>query len=71
MVTHPTTSSAITGLSLGERTGSRVLQYLWSYVIEVEGKVVHTRSRMLAVRVEPRKSSHLQAQHTLTPSVAL
>jgi hypothetical protein len=34
VVTHPTTSSAVTGLSMGERTGSRVLQYVWSYVID-------------------------------------
>ena len=32
VVTDPTTSPAVTGLSMGERTGSRVLQYLWSYV---------------------------------------
>lgn len=33
VVTHPTTNSAVTGLSMGERTGSRVFQYLWLYVI--------------------------------------
>ena len=32
VVTHPTTSLAIAGLSRGERTGSRVFQCLWSYV---------------------------------------
>jgi hypothetical protein len=32
VVTHPSTNLAITGLSMGERTGSRVLQCLWSYV---------------------------------------
>jgi hypothetical protein len=32
VVTDPTTSLTVTGLSMGERTGSRVLQYLWSYV---------------------------------------
>ena len=32
VVTHPSTGLAVTGLSLGERTGSRVFQYLWSYV---------------------------------------
>ncbi|OIW23270.1 hypothetical protein CONLIGDRAFT_586111, partial [Coniochaeta ligniaria NRRL 30616] len=32
VVTHPSTSLTITGLSMGERTGSRVFQYLWSYV---------------------------------------
>ena len=32
VVTDPITSLAVTGLSMGERTGSRVPQYLWSYV---------------------------------------
>jgi hypothetical protein len=32
VVTHPSTSLTITSLSMGERTGSRVLWYLWSYV---------------------------------------
>ncbi|KAJ3561162.1 hypothetical protein NPX13_g9052 [Xylaria arbuscula] len=34
VVTDPTTNSALTGLSMGERTGPRVLQWLWSYVAE-------------------------------------
>ena len=38
VVTHPTTSLAVTGLSMGERTGSRVFQCLWSYVIVPDGK---------------------------------
>ena len=33
VVTHPTTSLAIRGLSMGERTGSRVFHYLWPYVL--------------------------------------
>ncbi|KAK0741385.1 hypothetical protein B0T18DRAFT_332642 [Schizothecium vesticola] len=28
----PIHKMAVTGLSMGERTGSRVFQYLWSYV---------------------------------------
>ena len=32
VVTDPTTSLALAGLSMGERTGSRVLQWVWSYV---------------------------------------
>ena len=35
VVTDPTTSPAISGLSMGEQTGSRVLHYLWPYVIEM------------------------------------
>ncbi|EGO56265.1 hypothetical protein NEUTE1DRAFT_45500, partial [Neurospora tetrasperma FGSC 2508] len=35
VVTDPTTSLALTGLSMGERTGSRVFQWVWSYVLEV------------------------------------
>ena len=40
VVTHPSTSLTITSLSVGERTGSRVLWYLWSYVM------VRCRSRV-------------------------
>ncbi|KAK5662552.1 hypothetical protein OQA88_8464 [Cercophora sp. LCS_1] len=32
VVTDPTTSLALIGLSMGERTGSRVFQWVWSYV---------------------------------------
>ena len=32
VVTHPSTSLAIACLSMGERTGSRVLRHLWPYV---------------------------------------
>ena len=32
VVTDPTTSLALTGLSMGERTGSRIFQWVWSYV---------------------------------------
>ncbi|ORY63258.1 uncharacterized protein BCR38DRAFT_345397 [Pseudomassariella vexata] len=32
VVTHPTTNLAVCSLSIGERTGSRVLCNLWSYV---------------------------------------
>ncbi|KAH9229410.1 hypothetical protein K456DRAFT_1804917, partial [Colletotrichum gloeosporioides 23] len=32
VVTDPTTTPALTSLSMGERTGSRVLQWVWSYV---------------------------------------
>ena len=32
VVTDPTTSLAVAGLSMGERTGSRAFQRLWSYV---------------------------------------
>ncbi|OTA96378.1 hypothetical protein M434DRAFT_67713 [Hypoxylon sp. CO27-5] len=34
VVTDPTTSLVISGLSKGERTGSRIFQILWSYVKE-------------------------------------
>jgi hypothetical protein len=35
VVTDPTTSPAISGLSMGEQTGSRVLHYLWPYVLDL------------------------------------
>ncbi|KAI0015989.1 hypothetical protein F4780DRAFT_716112 [Xylariomycetidae sp. FL0641] len=34
VVTDPTTDPAVSGLSMGERTGPRVLQILWSYVLD-------------------------------------
>ena len=33
VVTDPTTNLALTGLSRGERTGSRAFQWVWSYVL--------------------------------------
>ncbi|EGZ70122.1 hypothetical protein NEUTE2DRAFT_67603, partial [Neurospora tetrasperma FGSC 2509] len=33
VVTDPTTSQAISDLSMGERTGSRVFHYLWPYLL--------------------------------------
>ena len=39
VVTHPTTSLAIRGLSMGERTGSRIFHYLWPYVLVMSGVV--------------------------------
>ena len=33
VVTDPTTSAAVRGLSRGERTGSRVVHCIWSYVM--------------------------------------
>ena len=37
VVTDPTTSLALTGLSMGERTGSRIFQWVWSYVTVLLG----------------------------------
>jgi hypothetical protein len=34
VVTDPTTDSALTSLTRGERTGSRIFSWIWSYVIE-------------------------------------
>ncbi len=34
VVTDPTTNPALIGLSMGERTGSRVFQWVWSYVLK-------------------------------------
>ncbi|KAK1843508.1 hypothetical protein CCHR01_13854 [Colletotrichum chrysophilum] len=33
VVSDPTTTSALAGLSMGERTGSRVLQWVWPHVV--------------------------------------
>ncbi|PTB78893.1 hypothetical protein M440DRAFT_1329089, partial [Trichoderma longibrachiatum ATCC 18648] len=34
VVTHLTTNLPLIGLTLGEQTGSRILQWIWSYVVE-------------------------------------
>jgi hypothetical protein len=36
VVTDPTTNPALRGLTLGERTGPRILHELWSYVLNLE-----------------------------------
>jgi hypothetical protein len=33
VVTDPTTNPPVSGLTMGERTGSRIFHYLWSYVL--------------------------------------
>jgi hypothetical protein len=33
VVTDPTTNLALASLTMGERTGSRIIQQLWSYVL--------------------------------------
>ncbi|ETR98110.1 hypothetical protein M419DRAFT_89954, partial [Trichoderma reesei RUT C-30] len=33
VVTHLTTNLPVSGLSMGEQTGPRILHYLWSYVM--------------------------------------
>ena len=61
VVTDPTTSLALTGLSMGERTGSRVLQWVWSYVTD---SATHTSDRGRPV-VQP--SNQIQAQAVQVP----
>ncbi|EHK48512.1 hypothetical protein TRIATDRAFT_54178 [Trichoderma atroviride IMI 206040] len=39
MVTHLTTNLPVSGLSMGEQTGPRILHYLWSYVLEYTTKI--------------------------------
>ncbi|KAK1573926.1 uncharacterized protein LY79DRAFT_524902, partial [Colletotrichum navitas] len=45
VVTDPTTSLALTGLSMGERTGSRILRWVWSYVVDSAPKEAHIVER--------------------------
>jgi hypothetical protein len=42
MVTHSTTNLPLIGLTLGERTGSRIFQWIWSYVLDTAAKRIHT-----------------------------
>ncbi|KAK0740264.1 hypothetical protein B0T18DRAFT_417565 [Schizothecium vesticola] len=58
VVTDPTTSLAVTGLSMGERTGSRVLQYLWSYVKDQRAHAVHLAQGVVVSTQHRGKSIH-------------
>ncbi|PTB37531.1 hypothetical protein M441DRAFT_95395, partial [Trichoderma asperellum CBS 433.97] len=40
VVTHLTTNLPVSGLSMGEQTGPRVLHYLWSYVLDVPSREI-------------------------------
>ena len=51
VVTDPSTSLALTGLSMGERTGSRVLQWVWSYVIDMVRTIPFMPHRLFAFRL--------------------
>ncbi|KAK0728345.1 hypothetical protein B0T26DRAFT_636871, partial [Lasiosphaeria miniovina] len=53
VVTDPTTSLALTGLSMGERTGSRIFQWVWSYVLEIGTNRDHV-AEVLGSYVLPR-----------------
>ncbi|EME42968.1 hypothetical protein DOTSEDRAFT_132699, partial [Dothistroma septosporum NZE10] len=44
VVTHRSTSPAVNCLYMGERTGSLILSYLWSYVL------VTTKSKLILIR---------------------
>jgi hypothetical protein len=41
VVTDPTTNPPVSGLTMGERTGSRIFHYLWSYVLTVFVNLVY------------------------------
>ncbi|KAK0726936.1 hypothetical protein B0T26DRAFT_636707, partial [Lasiosphaeria miniovina] len=47
VVTDPTTSLALIGLSMGERTGSRIFQWVWSYVTVMGSKRCYLGSFLL------------------------
>ncbi|KAK1962280.1 hypothetical protein LY78DRAFT_586920, partial [Colletotrichum sublineola] len=59
VVTDPTTNPALTGLSMGERTGSRVFQWVWSYVMVCDSEMVYIGTskhlQMLLTRLQCSK----------------
>ena len=66
VVTDPITSLAVTGLSRGERTGSRIFQHLWSYVmdlgfglgyLQVSGGAGKTRERERGISARPSEAA--------------
>ncbi|KAK2062052.1 hypothetical protein LY76DRAFT_506685, partial [Colletotrichum caudatum] len=72
VVTDPTTNPALIGLSMGERTGSRVLQWVWSYVEDLRTKVnyrldmLDRRERALTIPTAEHHpfSKSLKSSHT-------
>src|SRR6478736_3406429 len=44
VVTDPTTNPPVSGLTMGERTGSRIFHYLWSYVLDMMMVLLMTTS---------------------------
>ncbi|OIW23140.1 hypothetical protein CONLIGDRAFT_694095 [Coniochaeta ligniaria NRRL 30616] len=69
VVTHPSTSLTITGLSMGERTGSRVFQYLWSYVTIPLPKHAISSSGSYPASVTTHPCEHLHHSESLQTSV--
>jgi hypothetical protein len=45
VVTDPTTNPPVSGLTMGERTGSRIFHYLWSYVLVIPLATVYKCSK--------------------------
>ena len=61
VVIDPTTSPALIGLSMGERTGSRVFQWVWSYVLELYATMAYV------VPYFDHRTSQVEGDRVLTP----
>ncbi|KAK1722374.1 uncharacterized protein BDZ83DRAFT_583174, partial [Colletotrichum acutatum] len=71
VVTDPTTNPALIGLSMGERTGSRVFQWVWSYVMVDDREAVDIGSCKLwklDVAALLAARCRLSCRQTITPS---
>jgi hypothetical protein len=55
VVTHPTTGPALACLTMGERTGSRIFRWLWSYVFS--SVMNHTISPFSYTRLHSSRGS--------------
>ncbi|KAK0754860.1 hypothetical protein B0T18DRAFT_316660, partial [Schizothecium vesticola] len=71
VVTDPTTSLAVAGLSMGERTGSRIFQCLWSYVSVGGERASLVVPASLAPEVRPILSADKHKPRNLTNSTQL
>ncbi|KAK3397738.1 hypothetical protein B0T20DRAFT_393547 [Sordaria brevicollis] len=66
VVTDPTTSLALTGLSMGERTGSRVFQWVWSIVEMVFTlKEIPSGRRLKALMKDVHRESQQRAKQNM------
>ncbi|KAL7893952.1 hypothetical protein HDV64DRAFT_132032 [Trichoderma sp. TUCIM 5745] len=61
MVTHSTTNLPLIGLTLGEQTGSRIFQWIWSYVTMFLIKSAYNATTTTFFKGRAKKQKHTTA----------
>ncbi|ETR97025.1 hypothetical protein M419DRAFT_92634, partial [Trichoderma reesei RUT C-30] len=60
VVTHLTTNLPLIGLTLGEQTGSRIFQWIWSYVITWNCILPYISSCGMILKMYAKKRKNIQ-----------